>query len=286
MTKFKSMMLTLAMATVVAGVGLWPVASQAALINGLFSVGLNTIQDQDAERVLRPNQAGGYDIITSGAFQTGDLIQSILRFDTVNAATISDTLSSPYQLTGYSVLKIDNIVDLGGGAVNLVFGPSGLLADNSMADLYERTSGAQPGYSSSVDPATGIANVTGQTFLAALGLNGIDDFWTSTAINNIGIIATATQGSGQSPSGVFGLSVLTNPGGLPIVTNGILSPIDGNLHDVVGDASIYARETGVNSGWLVSSNINASFTVPEPGTLALVGLALFGIGAVARRRMI
>lgn len=278
-----------------------PLTAQAALLNSvLIGDTINTIQDSDSERVLRQNATGGYDVITTGGFQVGDIIESILQFDTVNSTNflnLIDANGGPlpnyYQLTAYSQLRIssiDLVTDTDGSGsttlndvLRLNFGASGSLGTGVMVELYERDAAGQPSYSATVDPATGIANVLGQTLIAEFGLKELDDFWNSLAINNIAVIAGAVAGSGQAAQGEFGLSVLTNPGGLPIAANGIVG-VDGNMHDVVGDASIYAREARTNSGWLVSSNLNASFkTVPEPGTLVLAGLGLLGVAAARRK---
>lgn len=283
--KLKKIASTVLAVAAFAGMAASPSVSQAATVNTLFVPGTNQIQDQDAERVLR-----GESVVTSGVFAVGDVIESILRFDTTNGSAIADTLPAPYQLTGYSQLRIAGIQDLpdavpGQNLVRLHFGATGNLGAGVLAELYERTSALQPGFSAGAAPATGIANILAQTLIAEFGLNGTDDFWYSDTINDIGVVAGFTRGSGQAAAGVFGLTALNNPGALPIIVNGILSPIDGNLHDVVGDVSIYGREVGVNPDWLVSSNINAAFNaVPEPGALSLLGLSLLGLGTSMRRR--
>lgn len=260
-------------------------ASHAALINGLFVSGVNQIQDTDAERIIG---AGTTTVKTTGTFAVGDIIESILRFDTVNAGAISDTLPTPYQLTAYSQLSIGSIIDLpdvvlGQDLIRLVFAASGNLVDPaSLVDLYERGGGSS--FNQSVPPATGIAAVQSQTLIAEFGLNGINDFWYSDTINNIATLAAGTPGNGQAASGAFGISLIDNPGSLPIQLGGMFSPIDNTFHDVVGDASIFARSPGVDSGWLLSSNLNASFNVPEPETLALLGIGLLGMGASLRKR--
>lgn len=277
--------------------------AEAAVINTMFNAGLNEIQDQDAERVLRPTDSAdadyvyngqGFNVVTSGGFQVGDVIETVFRFDTVNAVTIADELPSPYQLLGHSLLEIGSIsltTDQNGNSlidsddiVSFVFNTTGLMGANVAVELYERTTNATLGYNAGAVPETGVAEILNETLILELGLLEADDFWFGGSVFDISLLAAATQGSGQAASGIFGLSVITNPGNLPILKNGILSSISGQMHDVVGDASAYAREVGVNSGWLVSSNTNASFNVPEPGTLALTGLGLLFAGA-ARRRM-
>ncbi len=271
-------------------VGMPAVSSAAALVNGLFSPGVvNQIQDTDAERVLR-----GANVVTSGAFQVGDIIESVLRFDTVNTAAISDSIPSPYKLGAYSQLKIASLIGTGtfiGGQelYTIVFAPTGNLGANVMGSLYEINT-LSPSWSFSTNsPATLISNVTSGSHIADVGFGQASDFWYATALNDIGVVATATSGSSQQANGVFGLSFISNPGGIPYATNGMTSgavgPYFGTKHDVVGSSSIYARSTGTNNGWLVNSNTEINFfTVPEPGSVALSGLALLGMFAVAKRR--
>lgn len=275
-----------ALAVLFAGMALASAPSHAAIINSLFTPGVNTMQDTDAERIQRNGVS-----LTSGGYATGDVIQSILRFDTVNSGTIGDSIAAPYQLNAYSQLRVAQIIDLNGGAlllgdsIRLIFGAVAGFGTGGavLAQLYEGN--AVPSNNFTLSAATGISNITtGQTLIGELGLNGIDDFWFADTINDISILAAATPGGGQAAQGAFGLSFLSNAGGIPFVTNGMLSAIDGNRHDVVGDASVYAREQGTNSDWLLSSNLNATFAVPEPTTLGLLGLGLLGLGLGGRRR--
>ncbi len=275
-TKFKTSLVAASFAIL----ALASFGSKAAVINSQFTLGVNQIEDTDVERIIDSSGA----VKTTGDFAVGDTIQTILRWNTVNATVISDALPSPYQLTTYAELTVSNITDLGGGVASITFAPSGNLGAGVFANIYERTSAVQPSFDQTVAPTTGISNVMSQTLIAQLGIGEADDFWTVTSLLDIAAAAGLSAQDPQVSNGQFGLSVLANPGSLPIQANGIVGA-DGNLHAVVGNASAYQRGPGINTGWLVGSNTTAQFAaVPEPGPLALLGLGLAVMGGLSLAR--
>jgi len=257
--------------------------TQAAVINGLFVPGVNQLEDTDVERVVSANGT----VKTSGNFVVGDTIQSILRFTTANTDLIGDIIGPPYQLNVYAELQVAAITNCGptllGTACTLIFAPTGNLGAGVIADIYERTNGGQGAFSQVLAPATAIANVQSETLVAQLGVGQATDYWFTSTLLDVGAASSLTAASPQAANGAFGLSVISDPGGLGILPNTMLG-VDGNLHSVIGNGSAYQLAPTANAGWLVSSNTTAQFSIPEPGTLLLLGAAVFGMGFARRRQ--
>lgn len=290
-------------ATVALSLGI-AATSYGAVINSTFVPGNNTLRDDDAERVLRLNPTTQqYEVVTSGNFQENDILQAVLVFTFVNTQSIPVAVNSlQYQLTAFSELMIDSIttVDLGGGIFrnDLTFVASGRLAGgaDSMVDIYEKTDGFV--FNQNGDPdAVGIPSTIAGNRILSLGIDTVNnplDFWvasvTSTStLGALDLIQLLSANSPQAASGQFGISVLDNPGGVPILPLGrkdctLADGLTPAAFDVCGSVSGFARKDGVNAGWLFSSNTNVRFAVPEPGALSLLGVALAASGFAGMRR--
>ncbi len=284
-----------------------PAANAGALLNNILQTGGNTLQDTNADRFLRASTTGSitlggtsYRILdATDNLQQGDIIQSILRFETVNSVTVGDNpgFGAPYGVLAYSELVVGAITTAAGVDFYNV-SASGNLGANVLVSVYEN--GVAAGDTQSLislftgTAANGISEVTDAGLIATFGLQEADDFWQvrtptgplSTLLGALG------ENSPQAGTYEFGLSVLSNPGALAIADNAKTSTAPGHIgstHDVIGNGSGFAPQTNMNTnplndGWQLETNTTVRFnTVPEPELLGLLSVGLLA-GGVARRR--
>jgi len=254
---------------------------------------VNTFQDTDVERILRPDGAGGFTVVTSGQLQVNDIIETAAVWDSVNGGSVAATVGNfTYDLMAYSRIRIAAIANCVGTLCDLTFA-SGFADGQTAAQVFEADPGPlalQPFSAASAGgtAASQIAAITtGTSLLFAAGFGQADDFWTSAdAETNLNLFA-GLPSSSQVGVGNFGLSQI-GPG-LIVVEDNLIPATDlitglTTLHAFGGNTSVFGLEVNTITDWLVSSNTTVKFaTVPEPGTIGLIGLALAAAGVATRR---
>lgn len=269
-------------------------ATASVALNSKLLAGENTLQDLDFERVLRV--VNGVETYVNGPILAGDILEAAITFDTLNAQNLKTTLfNTNYQFTAYSRLVVQSVTP-GGPLGNFVFAPG--LAGNVMVEIWENTVSAPLDFIAPDTAAQAITAARSGTLVATLGIQDASDFWVGLGLPTDTTLLTSTGPGGQIPGQFFfGLSVLSNPGGLDIVDEGVLASnfLTGQLNipvDLKGQGQLKGKPSNVlgagDQGWQVETDTFVTFrseAVPEPATIAVWGaLALLAGGAQLSRK--
>ena len=264
-------------------------AAFALPVSSAIEAGTVHFSDNSAERLIDRNGNGTLDVGDSlrGIFSIGDI--------TGTGAAVPIGAGSPVnELTGLFQVVVTGKTPAGGPNFNYTFGFDALFGQGAgvIGVLYDDAAKNYRRANCLVNTVAGCeSTATGGTVWAKIGA-GANTFWSASVANQTpGVGAILPFGT---PLGTFGLGLdfITNNTGFTWnkvdcfdTTTGVTSSVD-----ICGQGGVLATGRSrpgstANTPFDIFDNVDFTANrVPEPGSMALVGVALLGLSLAARRK--